>query len=276
MGDELLEAVSSLHAKRAAYAIATVVETEGSASARPSSKALIDVNGQLVTGWVGGGCAESATCAAALECLKTGEATVIDIDLNDEVLGAGMPCGGRMRIFVDPYIPRPQLWLIGHGRIAEALCTLAALLGFDVIVDDVAATTQRYAAAKRLIADDLDYSKLAPLRDDFVVVASQHKGDHESMMRALASGARYVALVASRKRSGLVLRYLQESGVSPEDLARVVAPAGLDLGARTPEEIALCVASQMVMVRRGGSGADKKATLAPVVAAEQPARLRSI
>jgi len=261
MDPELLEVVSSLNRERAAYALATVVETQGSASAKPSSKALIDAQGRLLTGWVGGGCAESAVCKAALECLETGEATIVDIDLSDEVLGAGMPCGGRMRVFVDPVLPRPQLWLMGHARIAEALCTLADLLGFDVIVDDGGATWQRYVAAKRLITDDLDYSQLAPLPNDFVVIASQHKGDHESIERALASEARYIALIASRKRSGLVLRYLRERGVDRDNLARVVAPAGLDLGGRTPEEIALSVVSQMVMVRRGGSGVDKRKTI---------------
>jgi len=260
MDPELLEVASSLNRERAAYALATVMETQGSASAKPSSKALIDAQGRLLTGWVGGGCAESAVCKAALECLETGEATIVDIDLSDEVLGAGMPCGGRMRVFVDPVLPRPQLWLMGHARIAEALCTLADLLGFDVIVDDGGATWQRYVAAKRLITDDLDYSQLAPLPNDFVVIASQHKGDHESIERALASEARYIALIASRKRSGLVLRYLREKGVDRDNLARVVAPAGLDLGGRTPEEIALSVVSQMVMVRRGGSGVDKRKT----------------
>ena len=261
MDPELLEVVSSLNRERAAYALATVVETQGSASAKPSSKALIDAQGRLLTGWVGGGCAESAVCKAALDCLETGEATIVDIDLSDEVLGAGMPCGGRMRVFVDPVLPRPQLWLMGHARIAEALCTLADLLGFDVIVDDGGATWQRYVAAKRLITDDLDYSQLAPLPNDFVVIASQHKGDHESIERALASEARYIALIASRKRSGLVLRYLREQSVDRDNLARVVAPAGLDLGGRTPEEIALSVVSQMVMVRRGGSGVDKRKTI---------------
>jgi len=275
MDDELLKVVSSLNRERAAYALATVVETHGSASAKPSSKALIDAAGRVLVGWVGGGCAESAACKAALECLGTGEATIIDIDLSDEVLGAGMPCGGHMRVFVDPVLPRPQLWLMGHGRIAEALCTLADALGFDVIVVDGAATWQRYVAARRLITDDLDYSQLAPLSQDFVVIASQHKGDHESMERALASEARYIALIASRKRSRLVLRYLRENGVDPDNLARVVAPAGLDLGGRTPEEIALSVVSQMVMVRRGGSGADKRETSDLTGENVHPVRLRS-
>lgn len=258
MNHELLQAVAALNAERSAYAIATVIETVGSVSAKTSSKAVIDAEGRLLIGWVGGGCAESATCQAALECMAGAETRILDIDLNDEVLGAGMPCGGHMRIFVEPVLPRPQLWLLGHGRVAEVLCTLADLMGFDVIVDDVAVSRGQYPDAARLITDDLDYGQLAPLAQDFVVVASQHKGDHESMERALASKARYIALIASRKRAGLVLDYLRERGADAANLQRVIAPAGLDLGARTPEEIALCVVSQMVMMRRGGSGSDKK------------------
>lgn len=260
MNEELVRAIASLNAERVSYALATVIETRGSVSAKIASRALIDADGRLVSGWVGGGCAESATCKAALECMEKDEATILEIDLDDEVLGAGMPCGGHMRVFVEPVLPRPRLWLMGHGRVSEVLCTLADLMGFDVIINDSAVTRERYPAARRLITDDLEYLQLEPAADDFVVIASQHKGDHESMQRVLASKALYIALIASRKRSSLVLEYLRESGVDGENLARVVAPAGLDLGARTPEEIALCVVSQMVMIRRGGSGRDKKAT----------------
>ena len=117
------------------------------------------------------------------------------------------------------------------------------------------AERERYPAATRLIEDDLDYGQLTPGPDDYVVVATQHKDDHQSMLRALASPSPYIALIASRKRSGLVLDYLREEGVEEAKMQRVHAPAGLDLGAKTPEEIALSVLSEIVMHRRGGSGA---------------------
>jgi xanthine dehydrogenase accessory factor len=122
------------------------------------------------------------------------------------------------------------------------------------VVNDPLVRNEDYPAARELISDDIDYSRLQPGPDDFVVVATQHKGDHESMQRTLASDARYVALIASRKRAGLVLDFLREKGYAENDIARVRTPAGLDLNARTPEEIALSVVSEIVMERRGGSG----------------------
>lgn len=174
--------------------------------------------------------------------------------MDDEVLGAGMPCGGHMRVYVEPVMPSPTLWIMGHGRIAECLCSMADTLGLDVVVNDALADRAHYPAATRLITDDPDYSALTPVAGDFVVIATQHRGDHLSMNRALASEAGYIALIASRKRSRLVLDYLRREGTAEHELERVMAPCGLDLGARTPEEIALCVMSEIVLVRRGGTG----------------------
>lgn len=254
MAKEIFDVIQEMRDGEKPFAIATVVETIGSVSAKTSSKAVIDQNGQVVAGWVGGGCAESATCTQALDCLESGETAVIDIDLDDEMLGAGMPCGGSMRVYVEPVLPRPALWIMGHGRVAESLCLLGDLLGLRVVVNDPGVTWDKYPQASKLITDDPDYDQLQPAADDYVVIATQHKGDHESMKRALASQAGYIALIASRKRSRLVLDYLREEGISEDQIDRVMAPSGLDLGARTPEEIALCLMSEIVLVRRGGSG----------------------
>lgn len=243
-----------MRAKGQPYAVATVVETAGSVSAKTGAKAVIDAEGRVVAGWVGGGCAESTTCHAALQCLADGKSAVIDVDLDDEVLGAGMPCGGRMRVYVEPVLPRPTLWIMGHGRVAECLCLLGDLAGLTVVVNDPGVDRQHYPAASRLITDDIGYETLQPLPGDFVVIATQHRGDHESMRQALRSKAGYIALIASRKRSRLVLDYLRQEGFSEADLERVMAPSGLDLGARSPEEIALCVISEIVMLRRHGTG----------------------
>jgi xanthine dehydrogenase accessory factor len=252
---DLLDLMVALRARREPYAVATVVETAGSASAKPGSKALIAHDGALLAGWVGGGCAESTVRQAALECLGAGEPRIIELDLDDEVLGTGMPCGGSMRVFVEPVSPPPTLWVLGHGRAAECLCRFGATLGFRVVVDDTPAVDPaRYPDAAEIIGDDYDYERLAPGAGDCVVIATQHKGDHLSAVRALRSPARYIAVIASRKRARLVLDFLRGQGFSEEELARVRAPAGLDLGARTPEEIALSVLSEAVMLRRGASG----------------------
>ncbi len=262
MARDILDVLLEMRQRGEPYAVATVVETIGSASAKVGSKAVVGHDGRVVAGWVGGGCAESTTCDTALRCMGNGESAIIDIDLNDEVLGVGMPCGGSMRVYVEPVLPKPVLWILGHGRVAECLCQLGDLMGLEVVVDDPLATRERYPAATRLIDDDFDYGALQPGPDDYVVIATQHKGDHESMKRTLASQAGYIALIASRKRSRLVMDYLASEGIPRADLDRVMAPAGLDLGARTPEEIALCVISEIVLRRRHGSGAPMRDKLA--------------
>ncbi len=236
------------------HVLATVVEVLGSSSAGVGSKALFDQDGSLLAGWVGGGCAQSTAARAALDSLRDGKPRMIDIDLNDEVFGAGMPCGGSMRVFIEPVLPRPRLWLTGRGRIVETLCDFACRLDFDVIVDDTLASREHFPGAKRLITDDSRYDQFRPSVGDFVVIASHHRGDYESLTRALLSEARYIALVASRKRARLVLGRLGQEGFPAEQLRRVRAPAGLDLGGGLPEEIALSVISEIVLERRQGKG----------------------
>jgi xanthine dehydrogenase accessory factor len=276
MSGDVLDAMVDLRARNQPYAVATVVETEGSVSAKTGARAVIDAEGRIVAGWVGGGCAESTACGVALECLASGLTRVVDIDMNDEVLGVGMPCGGSMRVFVEPVPARPALWIMGHGRIAECLCLLGDLMGYRVVVNDPLATVQRYPAAVRIVTDDVDYDELQPVAGDAVVVATQHKGDHQSMTKALRCAAGYIALVASRRRSRLVMDYLREQGFDAAALARVMAPAGLDLGARTPEEIALSVMSEVVLTRRSGSGARLRDTLALDVRNEAQRRVKAV
>ena len=254
MAKEIIDVLQDMRSKGEPYAVATVVETIGSVSAKTGSKAVIDHDGNVVAGWVGGGCAESTAVEAGLNAIESGDTVVIDIDLDDEVLGAGMPCGGKMRVYVEPVLPKPTLWIMGHGGVAEALCRLGSMMGLNVVVNDPIISREKFPDATQLISDDIDYEQLNPLPGDYVVIATQHKGDHESMQRALQSKAEYIALIASRKRARLVMDYLRHEGFGEEQLARVMAPSGLDLNPRSPEEIALCVMSEIVMVRRGGSG----------------------
>jgi xanthine dehydrogenase accessory factor len=255
---DVLDTMTRLRDWREPFAVATVIETNGSVSAKTGSKAVIGRDGRVAAGWVGGGCAEGTVCHTALGTLETGESTIVDLDLNDEVLGTGMPCGGTMRVFIEPVRPKPRLWLLGHGKVAETLCAIGAIMGFELVVDDPMADAAHYPQAAQLLADDFDYRRLDPQAEDSVVIATQHKGDHESMARCLRSPVAYIALIASRKRSKLVIDYLRDQGFDEAALARVYAPAGLDLGARTPEEIALSVLSEMVMLRRKGSGTPRR------------------
>jgi xanthine dehydrogenase accessory factor len=244
MNHDVLQTAARLMADREPFALATVVRVEGSSSAPCGSKAIVDARGKLLCGWIGGGCAESAVRRAAREAIEVAEPRTITIDMTDELLGVGMPCGGVMDVFIEPVLARPDLLILGHGRIAEALAAMGAVLRFRVTVTDPSAERSAFPAAERVLTSDLDLSQSAIGPDTWVVIATQHKGDHLLLRRALASGAPYVALIASRHRAALVLEDV-------EDSSRVHTPAGLEIGAATPEEIALSVLSEIVAVRRG-------------------------
>ena len=248
---DILKLSSELAAEGKPFAIATVVRVEGSSSARVGSKAIIDRDGKIVTGWVGGGCAEGAVRHEARQCIEKERPQLITLDMTDEILGVGMPCGGVMDVYIEPVVPKPQLLLIGHGAIAEALSRLGALLGFSVTVSDPGANRKSFPDADRLLIDDFDLSGAAIGPRTFIVLATQHKGDHLWLEKALATEAAYIAMISSHHRARLVLDYLAALGTAQEQLDRVRAPAGFDLGAATPEEIALSIMSEIVALRRG-------------------------
>jgi xanthine dehydrogenase accessory factor len=254
MSIEVLKKSSDLVAAKKRFAIATVVLVEGSSSARPGSKAIIDEEGSL-TGWIGGGCAEGTVRREALQCIESGRPRMIKLDMTDELLGVGMPCGGVMDVFIEPVLPKPELLIVGHGRIAETVAALAHEVNFSITVNDPLANRETFPDADVLVADDIDLSAAKIDERTFVVIATQHKGDHLWLQKAIDGAAAYIALVSSRHRAALVLDYMAANGAAPEDLDRIWAPAGLDLGAASPEEIALSIVSQMVAIRRGGSGA---------------------
>jgi xanthine dehydrogenase accessory factor len=239
--------------QRKPFVVATVVRVQGSSSAKLGSKALIDDRGKIVMGWVGGGCAESAVRSEALNCIRSEQPQLITLNMQDEVLGVGMPCGGMMDVYIEPVVPQPELLIAGHGRIVETLAALGHWMNFSITVNDPAANREAFPHADRVIAEDFDLTKAHINSRTFVVIATLHKNDHLWLQRALESDAAYVGLVASAHRSDLVLDYLRLEGTPPEKLDRVWTPAGLDLGAATPEEIALSIMSQIVALRRGGS-----------------------
>jgi xanthine dehydrogenase accessory factor len=245
---------AELSSQRRAFAIATVVRVEGSSSAKAGSKALIDDRGKILLGWVGGGCAESAVRSEALQCISAEKPRLISLNMQDEVLGVGMPCGGTMDVYIEPVVPKPQLLVAGHGRIAETLAALGNWMGYFVTVHDPLADRESFPTADLVVSEDFNLTETRIDSRTFVVIATMHKNDHFWIQRAVESKAGYIALVASSHRTSLVLDYLRLEGVAPEDLERMWAPAGLDLGATTPEEIALSILSQIVLLRRGGSG----------------------
>ncbi|HZC36149.1 MAG TPA: XdhC family protein [Chthoniobacterales bacterium] len=254
MAAELFGTAQELESRGEPFAIATVIGIQGSGSAKPGSKAVVDSSGRVMLGWIGGGCAESTVCQEALDSMRDGKVRVITLDLTDEIFG--MPCGGMMQVYIEPVLPKPDLVIAGHGQIAEVLAQMGHLLGFSVTVADPAASPEAFPTANHIFTSGLSSSEVHIRANSYVVVATHHKGDQFAIKKAIDAQASYIALIASRTRSQLVFEYLEAAGVVAEESAKgkVRAPAGLDIGAQTPEEIALSIMSEIVAVRRGGSG----------------------
>ena len=251
MYSELYSKMAELTGQGKSFALATVVRVSGSSSAKQGSKAIIDSQGKIAAGWIGGGCAETAVRTEALNCIQQQRSVLITLDMTDELLGVGMPCGGKMDVYIEPVLPQPELLIVGHGRIAEVLAKIGHLMGFSVAVNDPGADRKSFPDADRVVTGDFDLAETPIASRSFVVIATMHKNDHVWLQKALEGNAAYVALIASQHRSKLVLDYLLATGVPAEKVGKVWAPAGLDLGAVTPEEIALSIMSQIVALRRG-------------------------
>src|SRR5450432_2946402 len=160
MSSELYRRAGELSAQHQPFALATVVRVEGSSSAKRGSKALIDKHGKIILGWVGGGCAESAVRSEAVKCIQSEKPSLITLDMQDEVLGVGMPCGGMMDVYIEPVLPQPELVVAGHGRIAETLARLGHLMNFAVIVHDPSAARESFPDAQRIINQDFNVAEI--------------------------------------------------------------------------------------------------------------------
>jgi xanthine dehydrogenase accessory factor len=265
--DRFESRLSSLRATGEPFAIATIVRTVDATSAKPGAKAIVLADGTIAEGWIGGGCARSAVGKAGMAAISAGKPQFISLR-PEELLAAegvtageeregvrfarnGCPSKGSMDIFVEPVLPRPRLVVFGAGPVAMALADLAGR--FDL---------HRVLAAPGLgpgmaegVADQVQDGfalEAGGVGQRFVVVATQGRGDEAGLRAALASGAGYVAFVGSRRKFAALAARLQADGVDEAALARVKAPAGLDIHAITPEEIALSILAEITMRRRAG------------------------
>ncbi|HEY3067623.1 MAG TPA: XdhC family protein [Methylomirabilota bacterium] len=257
MTGDLFELALALRQAGEAFALATVVRCERPTSAKPGAKAIIRADGTLV-GWIGGACAEPVVVREALAALRDGQPRFLGLvgdtgegpGRTEGMLSYAMSChsGGTLEVYVEPYLPKPRLVLIGHGPVVETLATLGHAIDFDVSVVTAAAALE----------PSLFTSRTA------VVVATHGNFDEDALARALASGAGYVSLVASRKRAAAVVESLRGSGLSPDRIGRLKAPAGLDIGAVSPAEIAVSILAEIVQARAG----DKPTAPAPELPTE--------
>jgi xanthine dehydrogenase accessory factor len=244
--DSLEDTQRRLRAEGAPFALATVVRTWEATSAKPGSKAVVSAEGEILEGWVGGGCARGAIGRAARKAIERNEPVLVALRPDDRLAAEGVePCEvrdgmiyerngcaskGSLDIYVEPFVPSPDLVVLGDGPVARALSTLARSFDFRV-------------------GPDLPDTP----RELFVVVATQGKGDAAALERALASGARFTAFVGSARKAASLRDKLAAKGADPDALSRLTAPAGLPIGAATAEEIALSILAQIVQVRRTGA-----------------------
>jgi xanthine dehydrogenase accessory factor len=251
---------AELEAAGRPFAMATVVAVRRPTSARPGASGIVHPDG-TIEGWVGGSCAQPVVIREALRSLADGQPRLLRLSREgpgegrraDGVIELVMTChsGGTLEIYVEPHVPAPQLWVIGTTPIAGALVRLGAAAGFRVTLIDPIVDTDAFPEAERVHAS-ADIRGLDPELAPYVVVASQGIWDEEAVGLALTREASYVGLVASPTRAGVVREWLrEETTVGDERIAALRAPAGLDLGAETAEEVALSILAELVQVRRG-------------------------
>ena len=258
MWDTFFEQASRLHAEGEPFALATVVACRRPTAAYPGAKALIRADGTL-TGWVGGSCAQPTVIREALKALADGKSRLLRITPEfqhsavpqEGVYDFVMTCAsqGALEIFVEPFLPRPALLVIGETPVAQALARFGALLDFSVCVSDPAATRERFPDADTLCVD-LAAVRARVNRQSYVVVATQGAYDEEALTAVIDTSACYLGLVASGKRATTIFQYLCDKGVQPELLQRVKCPAGLQLGAVTPPEIGFSIMGEILQLRR--------------------------
>jgi len=244
MADDLGALAHRLSQAGEPFALATVVRCERPTSAKPGAKAIIRKDGTAV-GWIGGSCAEPVVVREGLRALRDGRPRFIALvgdqgaraDGREGVVAYTMTChsGGTLEIFVEPVMPKPELLLIGTGPVVDTLARLGQAMEFAV----ARLSTER----ERLLP-----SAVSPRT--FVVVATHGSFDEDALEQALRSEARYVSLVASRKRAAAVIDALTARGLATDRLNRLKAPAGLDIGAVTPEEIAVSILAEIIQVAR--------------------------
>ncbi|MDA9035295.1 XdhC family protein [bacterium] len=250
-----------LRAEGTPFAVATVVRTLASTAAKPGMKALVLGNGDFADGWLGGGCVTAAVKKAAIVAIKTGKATLVCLrpeellaDIEDaaedgmvQVVYNGCPSKGSMDIFVEPVKPQPELLVFGSGPVASALLRISSSFGFSLVL----CGEIEHAIADRQYASLMEMDSAAlPDVDRYVVVATQGKGDVATLTAALKMGATYIAFVGSRRKFASFEDKLTNAGVSAKKIATVRSPAGVQINAVTPDEIALSIMAEIIQTRR--------------------------
>lgn len=265
---DILGQFNELRAREEPFVLATVVAYKSPQSAKPGSKALIKNDGSQI-GWVGGGCVQPIVLREAKQALQTGKPKLLTIspDASREdwkgVESYPMTCegGGSLEIYLEPFLPKPQLVIVGRSPVAQTVAHLGHLLDFKVVVADPEATSESFPEAD-LIVTELDSVRSHISDSSYVVVATMGTGDEEGLLAVVGTRPKYLGLVASEKKSKGLFEYLLETGTTPEDIGVITCPAGIELGSETLPEIALSVAAEITRLRRAAAEAPSEPKVA--------------
>ena len=256
---KLYEEIVRLKKEGVPSALATIVQCIGSSPQKEGAKMLLREDGSVL-GTLGGGCLEAEVLQVAKMAIRDGSARTIPFELTEK--HGGLVCGGKVLVYIEPVIPDPDLVILGAGHVGKALSKLAGFAGFRVTVtDDRAEHANRENipdADNILVAGFQDvFSHIIPGRSTYIVIATRgHNHDLEALRAALRTEAQYIGLLGSRRKKALLYKTLGGEGFAKEALNRIITPVGLDIGSVTPEEIAISIMAQIIMVRRKNATTD--------------------
>src|ERR1700735_397999 len=258
---DIYEQIVQLRREGRRGAVATIVNVRGSIPSFRTAKMLVRDDGSIV-GTIGGGCVEADVWQAAREEMEAQKPPALTFDLNqDPKYDTGLVCGGTLEVFVEPVLPPALLYVFGAGHVSVNLCQVASNAGFDLIVtDDRAsyATRERFPAAREIHALDFEEAtqKFEPNETSYIVIVTRgHRDDMRILRWAVQTRARYVGMIGSKRKVIEIFKTLQGEGVPTHLFERVHAPVGLDIGAITPEEIAVAIVAELIAIRRQASAA---------------------
>jgi xanthine dehydrogenase accessory factor len=252
---DLFEEIVKMRGEGRRGALATIVHTNGSIPSFESSRMLVREDG-TIAGTIGGGCVEAEVWAAAKDVMKGELPRKMTFNLNNEAAyDSGLICGGTLEVFVEPILPQPRLFIFGAGHISTAVAKVASLAGFWIgIVDDreTFANLERFPMAGEIHTSFEDaFAKIRPNASSYLVIVTRgHKDDMRVLEWAVQTSARYIGMIGSRRKVISVYKALEKSGIPAEKLESVFAPVGLEIGALTPEEIAVSITAELIAVRR--------------------------
>ena len=253
--EKIFKEINKISSEGGRAALATVVQVKGSAPREVGSKILIKDDGSLV-GSIGGGTLEATICQEAMSVLREAKARMLHFDLTGEEEGDQMLCGGEMDIFIEPLLPQPTLYIFGAGHISLSVSKIAKMVGFRVIViDDRAefANPERFPEADEIVAEDFSaaFSRLTVNKSSYIAIVTRgHQFDEKVLEWAVKTEARYIGMIGSKKKNEVIFAHLQSKGISRDILEQVHTPIGLDIGAETPEEIAVSIMAELIIIKR--------------------------